>query len=306
MKKKIILILLVLIVVICLILAITSKNNKEEDTTTYKDTKVSKMTIENNITSSGEITGEEVTIELNTYRYFKEMYFEVGDSVKKGEKILKYTNGTYYKAPYDLVITDYNLPDAKEKIKDNNYLKVIKTSVLEMTLNIDETQINDVSEGNEVKITLSALDDKEYTGKITFINQIGNYSNSGTKYTALVEFENDGNVKIGMSASAEVTIEKEEDVIAVPIEAIISENNKKYVLVVNNNKTEQVEVETGISSSAYVEIKSGLSGDETIRMIDNTSSDKNSFGMNERGNEDFGDMNGKKDFPSGGMPNEKR
>lgn len=306
MKKKIILILLVLIVVICLILAITSKNNKEEDTTTYKDTKVSKMTIENNITSSGEITGEEVTIELNTYRYFKEMYFEVGDSVKKGEKILKYTNGTYYKAPYDLVITDYNLPDAKEKIKDNNYLKVIKTSVLEMTLNIDETQINDVSEGNEVKITLSALDDKEYTGKITFINQIGNYSNSGTKYTALVEFENDGNVKIGMSASAEVTIEKAEDVIAVPIEAIISENNKKYVLVVNDNKTEQVEVETGISSSAYVEIKSGLSGNETIRMIDNTSSDKNSFGMNERGNEDFGDMNGKKDFPSGGMPNEKR
>ncbi len=306
MKKKIILILLVLIVVICLILAITSKNNKEEDTTTYKDTKVSKMTIENNITSSGEITGEEVTIELNTYRYFKEMYFEVGDSVKKGEKILKYTNGTYYKAPYDLVITDYNLPDAKEKIKDNNYLKVIKTSVLEMTLNIDETQINDISEGNEVKITLSALDDKEYTGKITFINQIGNYSNSGTKYTALVEFENDGNVKIGMSASAEVTIEKAEDVIAVPIEAIISENNKKYVLVVNDNKTEQVEVETGISSSAYVEIKSGLSGNETIRMIDNTSSDKNSFGMNERGNEDFGDMNGKKDFPSGGMPNEKR
>ena len=306
MKKKIILMVIVIVVVVCLIFIITSKNNKEEDTTTYKDTKVSKMTIENNITSSGEITGEEVTIELNTYRYFKEMYFEVGDSVKKGEKILKYTNGTYYKAPYDLVITDYNLPDSKEKIKDNNYLKVIKTSTLEMTLNIDETQINDVSEGNEVKITLSALDDKEYTGKITFINQIGNYSNSGTKYTALVEFENDGNVKIGMSASAEVTIEKAEDVIAVPIEAIISENNKKYVLVVNDNKTEQVEVETGISSSAYVEIKSGLSGDETIRMIDNSSSDKNSFGMNDRGNEDFEDMNGKKDFPSGGMPNEKR
>ncbi len=303
MKKKILLLTLVIIIGICLIFIITSKDKKEDDEITYKDVKVSKMTIENNITSSGEITSDEETIELNTNRYFKELYYEIGDYVKKGEKILKYTNGTYYKAPYDLVLTDYNLPDSKEKIRDNNYLKIKGTSTLKIKLSVDETQINKVSEGNDVKITVNAFEDKEYTGKIIYINQLGEYSNSGTKYTAIVEFENDGDVKIGMSASAEVTVEKAEDVLAVPIEAIISDKNKKYVLVVKDNDTEQVEVETGISSTAYVEIKSGLSENDTIRLLNNTSSSENTFDRKNMDGRNFGEM---KDFPSGGMPNEKR
>ena len=119
MKKKIIPIVLILI---CfgIVLFLALKEDKTEDETTYKDVKVSKTTIENTITSSGEVTSDTTTIELNTYRYFSKMYYEVGDYVKKGEKIIKYTNGTYYKAPYDLVITGYNLPDSKEKIRSNN------------------------------------------------------------------------------------------------------------------------------------------------------------------------------------------
>ena len=303
MKKKIILIILILI---CfgIVLFLALKEDKTEDETTYKDVKVSKTTIENTITSSGEVTSDTTTIELNTYRYFSKMYYEVGDYVKKGEKIIKYTNGTYYKAPYDLVITGYNLPGSKEKIRSNNYLEVKKVSTLKMTLDIDETEINKVSVGNEVKISLNAFEDKEYTGKITFINQTGNYSNSGTKYTATVEFDNDGNIKLGMSGTASVTVEKAENVIAVPIEAVMSNGNKKYVVVVDGNSTNEVEIETGISSSAYVEVKSGLTGEETIRMIE-TESSNNSFGRNNRdfGNMDFSDM---KEPPSGEKFNQRQ
>lgn len=286
MKKKIILIILILI---CfgIVLFLALKEDKTKDEKTYKDVKVSKTTIENTITSSGEVTSDTTTIELNTYRYFSKMYYEVGDLVKKGEKIIKYTNGTYYKAPYDLVITGFNLPDSKEKIRSNNYLEVKKVSTLKMTLDIDETEISKVSVGNEVKISLNAFEDEEYSGKITFINQIGNYSNSGTKYTATIEFDNNGNILLGMSGTASVTVEKAENVIAVPIESVMSDGNKKYVIVVDGNNTKEVEIETGISSSAYVEVKSGLTGDETIRMIE-TESSNDSF---ERGNIDFKNMN---------------
>lgn len=286
MKKKIVLIILILIC-FAIVLFLALKEDKQEETNSYKDVKVSTMTIENTITSSGQVTNDNITIELNTYRYFSKMYYEEGDYVKKGEKIIKYTNGTYYKAPYDLVITGYNLPDSKERIRSNHYLQVKKLSTLKMSLEIDETQINKVSVGNTVKINLNAFEDKEYTGKITFINQIGNYSNNSTKYTATLEFENDGNIKLGMSGTTQITIETAENVIAIPIEAVMSNGNKKYVVVVDENGTSEVEIETGISSSAYVEVKSGLTGNETIRMIETTSNSNNTRG---RGNMNFDNM----------------
>lgn len=299
MKKKILLSCLVLIIIAAIIFMLTKKNNNEESTSSYKDVEVSKTTIENTLTSSGEVTNSVKEISLNTSRTFSKIYYSVGSYIKKGAKIVKYSNGTYYKAPYNLVLVDYNLPDSGEKIRDNNYLQVKRMDTLKMSLSIDETEISKVSVGQEVQITVNSIEDKTYTGKISFINQIGSYSSSGSKYTATVTFSNDGKVKLGMSASVSIILEKAENVIAVPIEAIQTEGNTKYVVVVNeDDSTSNVTVETGISNSAYVEIKSGLTGNETVRMIEVTSSStSNRFGGS-KGNGDFDFSN----MPSGMTP----
>lgn len=272
---------------------------EETSSTTYKDVSVSTMTIENTLTSSGEVTSDTVEIELNTYRKYKEIYYSIGSFVSSGSKILKYTNGKYYTAPYDLVLTGYNLPDSGSKITSMNYLQVKRMDTLKMTLSIDETEIDKVAVGQEVNITLNAYEDKTYTGKITFINQVGTYSSSGSKYTATVEFSNDGNVKLGMSGSVSITVEKAENVIAVPIEAIQTENDTKYVVVVNGNETTNVTVETGISNAAYVEVKSGLDGSETVRMIETTSTTSSS-GFSKGNRENFNFDGATMTPPSGG------
>lgn len=286
-----------------ILVLLLKKNEGTTGEVTYKEVAVSKMDIVNTITSSGEVTSDTIVKSLNTDRYFEEIYYEVGSYVKKGKKIVKYTNGTYYKAPYNLVLVGYNVPDEDEKIRDNHYLEVKKVNNLEMQLSIDESEIDKISTNQSVSITLNAFEDKTFTGKITFINQIGSYSSSGTKYTAIVKFTNDGNVKIGMSGNASIEVGKAEDVIAVPIEAIQTQGKEKYVVVVDEDgNTSNVVVETGISNAAYVEIKSGLTGDEIVRMIstDNTSSNK--FGMS--GGRDFGQMGGGQmpNFDKGDMP----
>lgn len=297
MKKKIMLIISVLVVITIVIILLFTRKEESTDEVTYKDVKVSTTTIENTITSEGEVTSDTITLSLNTYRYFSKMYYEVGSFVKKGTKILKYTNGTYYKAPYDLVIVGYNLPDSKGRIRSNHNIQVKKMTTLKMTLNIDETEINKVSVGDTAEITLNAYTDKTYTGKITFINYIGNYSSSGTKYIAEIEFKNDGNVKLGMSGNIKIIVEKSENVISVPTEAVQTKGNKKYVVVVNDDgTTTDTYVETGISSSAYVEIKSGLSGEETIRMIE-TTTEKNNFGMGDMKFDEI-DFDSRKDMPN--------
>lgn len=291
MKKKkskmIWLILVLLIMLIAIVVVYRSKDNtlatqsnlENTSSTTTKEVEVSTQTITKTLTSSGEIASSSTqNLALNTYRYFKEIYVEENIFVEEGAKILKYTNGTYLTAPYDCVITKLSIPeDSGDKCTSQHYITVQTTETLYMTLSIEEEEIGNVAVGQEVEITVNAYEDKTYTGSITKINEIGTYASNGSSFTATVTFENDGNVKIGMSGSATVTLEKAENVIAVPVEAIQTKNNQKYVVVKNiDGTTENVIVETGISNDAYVEIKSGLTGNETIEMTVTTTSSNSS------------------------------
>lgn len=281
-KSKLIWVILVLIIVLVGIVAIYINQDAvattDTSSSTTKEVQVSTQTITKTLTSSGEISSLETeTLSLNTYRYFKEIYVEENEFISKGGKILKYTNGTYLTAPYDCVITKISVPeDSGDKCTSQNYVEVQTTETLLMSLSIDEEDIGKVAIGQEVEITANAYEDKTYTGTITKINQIGTYASNGSSFTATVQFDNDGDIKIGMSASATVTLEKVENVIAVPIEAVQTKNNEKYVIVKKaDGATENVTIETGISNDAYVEIKSGLTGNETIQMTVETSSKTN-------------------------------
>lgn len=82
-----------------------------------------------------------------------------------------------------------------------------------------------------------------------------------------------------MSANCTVILEKAENVVVVPKEAIQTANNANYVVVVNDyGTTENVTVETGISNDAYTEIKSGLNEGETVEYtVTTNNSSSNSF-----------------------------
>lgn len=279
-------------------------NSDSSSSQTTKEVSVSTQTITNTLTSSGEIgTATTESLNLNTYRYFSEVYVEENDFMEEGANILKYTNGTYLTAPYDCVITKLTLPEESEKCTSQHLVQVQSTEELLMTLSIDEEDIAKVEVGQEVEITVNAYEDKTYTGSITKINQIGSYASNGSSFTATVKFANDGNVKIGMSASCSVTLEKAENVLAVPVEAVQTKENQKYVVVKSSDgTTKNITVETGISNDAYVEITSGLTGTETIEMTVTTSSNSSNRGMGGASGQGFGGGEMRQEMQSGTMP----
>lgn len=290
----------------------TDATMTQSTSTTVKEVTVGTQTITKTLTSSGEIASNLTeTLELNTYRYFKEILVETNDFVAEGEALLAYTNGTYLYAPYDLVVTAISVPEEGYICTSKHGITVQSTGSLTLTLKIDETEIGSVAVGQEVTITPNAYEDKTYTGTITKINQIGSYASNGSSFTGTVVFDNDGDLKIGMSASCTIILEKAENVVAVPIEAVQTQNNEKYVIVKTaEGTTKNVTITTGISNDAYVEIKSGLSGGEIIQMIEETTSSTNGKnrgqgmemqgGMMERGNN--GQGGSVPSMPSGGMP----
>lgn len=291
-KKKILLVIFVLILVVASFFlgrqnGISNATNTTNTTTTVTEVTVGTQTIQKTLTSSGQINSAETEkVELNTSKYFKTMCVEEDDTVKAGENILKYTNGTYLTLDRDCVITSYSVPETGNICTDSNYIQVQYLDTLTLTLSVNEVEIQNVKKGQEVEITLTADETKTYTGEITKIDSIGSYASSGSTFTATVEFENDGNIKLGMTASCTVILEEVTDVVAVPIAAVQETDDSRYVVVVKEDgTTENVEIETGISNDNYVEVKSGLTGGETVQVVSTTTtssgrgSSSNSNGM---------------------------
>lgn len=132
------------------------------------------------------------------------------------------------------------------------------------------------------------------------------YTN-GTYFSAKVTFENNGNLKIGMSASCEIIIEKAENVVAVPLEAVQTSDDGKYVIVVNDDgNTSEVSVETGISNDAYIQIKSGISEGTTVQMIESSTSSQTSGVMGFEKSSFRGGMSESLNFNGGVAPTEMK
>ena len=218
--KKIIIalsiIILIVIIVVCFIV-FSKKSNSEDfamqrpdmENTEWKDKaktgELENRTRKNQITTLNE--NSEITsaisenVELHATYYLSEIYVEEKQYVEKGTNILKYTNGTYLTAPYDCYIIELNLPEIEGKCLNSHYVQIESKNMLSVSMKVDETQINNINIGKEATIEVTAID-KKYTGYITHIGSIA----TNGKFDVTIEFENDGNVMIGMTANVEITI----------------------------------------------------------------------------------------------------
>ncbi len=296
MKKKIDyrLLLIVVLILIFSILAyayfkpeqavdmVTTSQEERNQTVTEANAEI--KTITNTISSSGEVKSAlEETITLHTGYYFSEIYFEENEAIVEGEKIIKYTNGTYLTAPYACVITQVQLPETGGKCSSQHSITMQSVDSLIMTMQIEEEQLANVSVGQEAQIQVKVLEDKIYSGYITKVSSSATYSGGNASFSVAVEFPNDGLMKIGMSAICSILLEKAEDVVVVPIEAVQTQNGKSYVTVVQENGTsKQIQVITGIQNDAYIEIISGLEGNETVQITENTSSSNRSSNRSQK------------------------
>lgn len=274
MKKKnsslvIILFLMIVLTILCYFYfnkdAFVEETSEEISTYT-----VGLGTIEQKVFGVGEVkeSGTE-KLELNEYRKFKKIYVKENSLVKKGENILQYTNGDFLTAPYDLVIKTIIVPEEGKWCYDSHYIEVLNIEKLSLKVNIDETEINKIKIGDKVNITLNALDNRKFTGTVSSINEVGNYNTNGTKFEIEISLENDGTIKVGMSANCDIKIKEAKDVIIIPIETVQLDGKEKYVMVLKDDgNIEKLKIETGLSNEAFVEVKTGLKGNEKICIPD--------------------------------------
>ena len=134
---------------------------------------------------------------------------------------------------------------------------------------IGERLVGKVKPGMPVKFSFTFLpEDQKVDGVIRKVSSFGQANQQG-----VVEFEIEMEVtgkldqpRLGSYAKAEVITDRAEGVLALPVQAIQSNDGESYVTRQGpDGSRERVEVKTGISDGKFVEIKEGLSeGDQVV------------------------------------------
>lgn len=191
----------------------------------------------------------------------------------------------------------------------NNTLCIIyDLTYLEMTLNIDELDIDNVEVGQTVNVTSDAKEGQTFTGVVTKVSVVGTTSGGTTTYPVTVRIDDTDGLRPGMNVDAEIVLSSADGVLAIPSLAV---NRGDTVLVTSDspsaaNALEQeapegyayVQVTTGISDDSYIEISSGLQEGDTVAYLRTASSGSDMMMSGMPG----GDMGGGMPGGGGGMP----
>lgn len=186
------------------------------------------------------------------------------------------------KAPLDGIITEVNYKVGEQTGSSAKpAVKMLAEGNFEIEVDISESDINKISLGDKVEITLDALaDELVIDGEVSFIEPAQTLIQGVVYYKVKIAFadineiqtnlaSHGSSLKSGMTANVTITTQEKNKVIAIPARAIIEDGLNKKVRILKNGVVVEVNVTSGLrGDDGQVEIKEGLEeGDEVITFI---------------------------------------
>ena len=144
---------------------------------------------------------------------------------------------------------------------------------------VDESEVGKLKVGMPLTVNLGAIQDKEFEAKLKFIAPKGNEEQGAVQFKIEgdVYLDKDFFVRAGYSANASLVLERKDSILAIP-EALLQfdkKSEKPYVEVqINDQKFERRDIKTGISDGINVEIISGITIEDNIKIWNQTEEEK--------------------------------
>lgn len=224
------------------------------------------------------------------YEISKANYDAIIFQIKQAQASLQSTldilKKTEYYAPIDGIITSLRVEEGETALVGtmNNPGTILMTiadlSVMEVEIEVDETDVVGVRIGQKADVTVDAYPDKIIAGTVTEIGssalQTAVTVDESKDFKVVVTLEDPpSDLKPGLSASADIIVAKKEDVLVVPISALVlrdkeadGENAEKKqeegVFIVQENRVKFIPMEKGIMGELMIEITSGLEEGQDI------------------------------------------
>ncbi len=199
-------------------------------------------------------------------------------------------NKTVINSPLDGMVTSLPVKVGETVITGTNIagstlMDIADPSEVLADVQVDEADIANVKLGEDANIDAVSFPDRTLHGKVQFVaSSVTDTSNSVTASSAsqgrtfevkiAIGDKDIGLLKPGMSARAEIFTQSTPDTLAVPVQAILYENDPgsksleptsgAYVFTVADGKAHKTPVGTGVSSDTYQAVTSGLKKGDTV------------------------------------------
>jgi RND family efflux transporter MFP subunit len=175
-------------------------------------------------------------------------------------------------APFDGTVVDIGVKE-NDQLSSFDYSSItavhlVDTGTVKLDGFVDEIDIFKVELGQKAEIVVDAIPEAELYGTVTFI------SPNGTEETGVVNFAvtialdpTDIELKGGLTATANILVENNENVLLIPNRAVRGSHGDYWVDVVVNEDTMETERRTivpGAQSARYTEVVSGLQEGEKV------------------------------------------
>lgn len=213
----------------------------------------------------------------NNYRRSQELLAQKLVSAEASDQIrydLESARASYDLANLELSYTRISSPIdgvvAQRMVKPGNLValnapvfRVINTARLEGVLNVPERELSRLKAGQPLHMQVDAVGDKLFVGKVDRISPVMD-AGSGT-FRVVCVFEDAKELRPGMFGRIEVVYEQRENALTVPRLALLEDEGRSAVFVVQAGKAVRTPVELGYVNGEIAEIRSGLKeGDKVV------------------------------------------
>ncbi|MCH8264272.1 MAG: efflux RND transporter periplasmic adaptor subunit [Proteobacteria bacterium] len=180
-------------------------------------------------------------------------------------------------SPIDGVITSLDIKVGETAIASatnipgSSLMTIANPASIYAEVLVDEADVATVEVGQRVEIVAIAYPDQPMQGIVRYIANTAKIApgRQGLSFTVKIDIIDAGEVVLrpGMSSRAEIFTRQDREVIAVPIQAIIFEEDRselrsEYFIFINDNGVaRKTKVEVGLSDDEYQELTSSIDSD---------------------------------------------
>ena len=203
--------------------------------------------------------------------------------IKKGSAAgMGKTANTFVKAEITGTILEIPVRKGNQVIEANTFnAGTTIATIADMTKmifegQVDEAEVGKIKNGTVLEVSLGAIEKKKYSAKLNFIAPKGTEENGAVQFKIKgdVTLDDEYFIRAGYSANADIVLDKKDSVLSIK-EALLQfdkKTEKPYVEVkTGDQEFERKDLELGISDGINVEVLSGVSEEDEIKIWNKTS-----------------------------------
>ena len=248
---------------------------RDQYTVTYDEYTATTGTISNSLSFTGSLAlRDSASYTASGSATVRNVYVAEGDTVKKGDRLVRLSSGTTFTADFDGRVNLVSVKAGDEVQSGDMLVQIADFEHMQVSFRIDEYDIGDVQVGEKCTVTATATE-KVFESAVESINYISSSTGNVAYYTATANVDVDGGVYPGMQVTVSIPQEEAANVVVLKADALsFTLENQAFVYKMKADETlEEVQVEVGVSNGNYVEIKSGLKAGETVYTVSEKTED---------------------------------